>query len=88
MCIRDRITHLKRVREKDYAQLDRLQGGRDTRTILGIDIPQILIPIAPGRNIEVLVEAAVQNHILSIAGNNATEKFIALQQIAINNQPS
>jgi HPr kinase/phosphorylase len=82
------ITHLKRVREKDYAQLDRLQGSRDIRTILGIDIPQILIPVAPGRNIEVLVEAAVRNHILSIAGNNATEKFIALQQIAINNQPS
>jgi HPr kinase/phosphorylase len=82
------ITHLKRLSEKEYAQLDRLQGERKTRTILGIDIPQILIPVAPGRNIEVLVEAAVRNHILSIAGNNSTQKFIALQQIAINNQSS
>jgi HPr kinase/phosphorylase len=82
------ITHLKRLSEKEYAQLDRLQGERKTRTILGIDIPQILIPVAPGRNIEVLIEAAVRNHILSLSGNNSTQKFIALQQLAINNQPS
>ena len=82
------VVHLKRLSEKEYAQLDRLQGGRETLTILGLDIPPILIPVAPGRNIAVLVEAAVRNHILSRSGNNATQKFIALQQIAINNQSS
>lgn len=82
------VIHLKRLSEKDYAQLDRLQGGRETRSILGIDIPQILIPVAPGRNIAVLVEAAVRNHILGTSGNNATQKFIELQQQAINNQSS
>ena len=82
------IVHLKRFRRPDYAKLDRLEGERKIRTILGIEIPQILIPVAPGRNIEVLVEAAVRNHILSESGNNATEKFIQLQQLAINNQPS
>lgn len=82
------IAHLKRLGEKEYAQLDRLQGERKTRTILGIDIPQILIPVAPGRNIEVLVEAAVRNYILSISGNNSAQKFIALQQLAIDNQPT
>ena len=82
------IVHLKRLSKTEYAQLDRLEGERKLRTILGIDVPQILIPVAPGRNIEVLVEAAVRNHILSESGNNATEKFIQLQQLAINNQPS
>ena len=80
------IVHLKRLNADEYAQLDRLQGERKTRTILGIEIPQILIPVAPGRNIEVLVEAAVRNHILRIAGNDASEKFIELQQDAINMQ--
>ena len=80
------IVHLKRLNADEYAQLDRLQGERKTRTILGIEIPQILIPVAPGRNIEVLVEAAVRNHILRISGNDASEKFIELQQDAINNQ--
>jgi HPr kinase/phosphorylase len=80
------IVHLKRLSGNEYAQLDRLEGERRIRTILGIDIPQILIPVAPGRNIEVLIEAAVRNHILSISGNNSTQKFIELQQDAINNQ--
>jgi HPr kinase/phosphorylase len=82
------IVHLKRLNEKEYAQLDRLQGERTVRSILGIDIPQILIPVAPGRNIEVLVEAAVRNHILSFYGNNSAQKFIELQQQAINRQES
>ncbi len=82
------IVHLKRLTEKEYAQLDRLQGDRKIRTILGVDIPQILIPVAPGRNIEVLVEAAVRNHILRSSGNDATLKLIDLQQQVINNQPS
>ena len=80
------IVHLKRLGETEYSQLDRLQGERRTRTILGIDIPQILIPVAPGRNIEVLVEAAVRNHILRISGNDATQQFIDLQQEVINSQ--
>ena len=80
------VVHLKRLDEVEYAQLDRLQGERKIRTILGIDVPQILIPVAPGRNIEVLVEAAVRNHILRISGNDATQQFIDLQQQAINSQ--
>ncbi len=79
------IVHLKRLSETEYAQLDRLHGVRDVRTILGIEIPQVLIPIAPGRNIEVLVEAAVRNHMLRYSGNDATKQFINLQQQAINN---
>jgi HPr kinase/phosphorylase len=79
---------LKRLSEEEYAQLDRLQGEREIRTILGIEIPQILIPVAPGRNIEVMVEAAVRNHILRTSGNDATQKFIELQQQAINSQSS
>ena len=80
------IIHLKRLSQTEYAQLDRLEGERKTRSILGIDVPQILIPVAPGRNIEVLVEAAVRNHILRVSGNDATRKFVNLQQQAINNQ--
>jgi HPr kinase/phosphorylase len=79
------IVHLQRLSETECTQLDRLRGVRDIRTILGIAIPQVLIPIAPGRNIEVLVEAAVRNHILRHAGHDATEQFVNTQQQAINN---
>ena len=81
------IVHLQRLSETEYAQLDRLRGERTLRAILGMDIPQVLIPVAPGRNIEVLVEAAVRDHVLRYSGNDATEHFISLQQRAISNQP-
>ena len=81
------IVHLQRLSETEYAQLDRLRGKRTLRAILGMDIPQVLIPVAPGRNSEVLVEVAVRDHALRYSGNDATEHFISLQQRAISNQP-
>ena len=45
---------------------------------------QILLPVAPGRNLAVLVEAAVRNHILRVSGHNATEQLMGLQQQAID----
>jgi HPr kinase/phosphorylase len=82
------IVHLQRLTAKERASLDRLRGTRETRTILGVEIPQILIPVAPGRNIAVLVEAAVRNHILRIYGHDATDQLIEIQQQAITNKKS
>jgi HPr kinase/phosphorylase len=50
---------------------ERLEGIIATRDILGISIPEITLPIAPGRNLAVLVEAAARNYLLSINGYNA-----------------
>lgn len=49
------------------------------REILGVRIRQRTIPVAPGRNLAVLVEAAVRNHILTSTGYNATEDLILKQ---------
>ena len=78
------IVHLKRLDEHEYAELNRLEGTTKTRTILGVDVPEILIPVAPGRNLEVLVEAAVRLHILRTSGYDAAKRLIELQQKAIN----
>lgn len=79
------IIRLQRMSKEDREQIDRLRGNRTTREILGIAIPEILIPVAPGRNLAVLVEAAVRNHILLNSGSDATEQLIELQQRAISN---
>ncbi len=79
------VIHLKRMTSTDRAMLDRLYGQRKDMEILGVDIPEILIPVAPGRNLAVLVEAAVRNHILTASGHDATEQLILLQQQAIAN---
>ena len=51
-------------------------GSRD---VIDVAIPQITIPIAPGRNLAVLVEAAVQNHILRAKGIDPAKTFIDRQ---------
>lgn len=59
---------------------DRLRLSERKNNILGVDIPTISLPVAPGRNLAVLVEAAVRNHLLSKNGYNASEDFIQQQQ--------
>ena len=44
----------------------------------------MLLPVAPGRNLAVLVEAAVRNHILHQSGYSAIDELMELQQKAID----
>ncbi|MCW8956683.1 MAG: HPr(Ser) kinase/phosphatase [Gammaproteobacteria bacterium] len=73
------VIHLERMKAEDRQQLDRLYGCRSVRTILDIDIPEVMIPVASGRNLAVMVEAAVRNHILMENGHNASDEFIQRQ---------
>lgn len=57
--------------------LDRLRGDHSTREILGMEVPVVTIPVAPGRNIAVIVEAAVRNHNLRLRGYDSSEEFLA-----------
>ena len=74
------IMHLEEMSEVQLQQIDRLRGSHQLQNILGVDVEQITIPVAPGRNLAVLVEIAVRNHILSYKGYNAAESFIQRQQ--------
>jgi HPr kinase/phosphorylase len=64
-------------------EFDRLGNNLKTRRILGLDFPEVTLPVAPGRNLAVLVEAAARNHLLHNSGYNAAEDFIARQNQAI-----
>ena len=59
--------------------LDRLKIKSQQEKILGVKIPKVMIPVAAGRNIAVLVEAAVRNHILLMRGINGTRQFMQRQ---------
>jgi HPr kinase/phosphorylase len=78
------IVHLARVDVSKLQQLDRLKGTRRLRSLLDVAIPEVEIPVAPGRNLAVLVEAAARNQILYNRGYDASEEFIARQQRMIN----
>ena len=59
---------------------DRLATRSGTQDILGVEIPTVTLAVAPGRNLAVLVEAAVRNHILLTRGIDSTREFIARQE--------
>jgi len=78
------IIHMERMSIEDQQQLDRLYGSRSVRNILDVDIPEIMLPVASGRNLAVMVEAAVRNHILMEHGHNTSEEFIKRQSQFMN----
>lgn len=79
------IAQLTPVDCKRSEPLDRLKGTRRLRQLLEVEVPEVEIPVAPGRNLAVLVEAAARNQILYNRGYDAAEDFIARQQRLMNN---
>jgi len=69
------IVRMELFENIDQNPIDRLHGIRREVNILGLDIPEVTIPVAPGRNLAVLVEAAASNHILLLSGYNSAEDF-------------
>ena len=65
---------------------DRLATRSGTQDILGVEIPTVTLAVAPGRNLAVLVEAAVRNHILLTRGIDSTREFIARQSAQIRGE--
>jgi HPr kinase/phosphorylase len=65
---------------EEATEIDRLHGSRQMRSIQEVDIPEVTLPVAPGRNLAVLLEAAVRNHILIAKGYDASAAFIERQK--------
>lgn len=74
------IICLKQLAGDTLHDIDRLRGSRTTRQVLESVVPEITLPVAPGRNLAVLVEAAVRNHVLLLRGYDAPEDFITRQR--------
>ncbi|MDE1892295.1 MAG: HPr kinase/phosphorylase [Betaproteobacteria bacterium] len=74
------IVHLERPPGGDLSAFERLPSHTPTQSILGIDIPKVVLPVAVGRNLAVLVEAATRNFILMQRGINSTQQFLDRQK--------
>lgn len=85
------IVHLKPVTgEESHHEMAAIAGDRisepsDTRLVLGVQVPQRTIPVAPGRNMAVLVEAAVRDQILRAGGYSASRDLVSKQEKALAN---
>jgi len=58
---------------------ERLPLSAQTEQILGVTVRKVTIPVAAGRNLAVLVEAAVRNEILKLRGIDSMAEFLARQ---------
>jgi HPr kinase/phosphorylase len=54
---------------------DRIGAEEDTINILGVQVPYLLIPIKPGRNIPVIIETAARNERLKKMGYYSAKEF-------------
>lgn len=73
------IVHLER-RLPGQSDPSRLPVQRETQNILDVPVIRTTLPVAAGRNIAVLLEAAVRSTILQLRGIDSTQEFIDRQQ--------
>lgn len=78
------IIDLQPLDRQQLDSIDRLTGSLTAADILGVAVSKIIMPVAPGRNLAILVEAAVRHQILRIRGYDAGIDFIDRQARAIS----
>jgi HPr kinase/phosphorylase len=61
----------------EASEVDRLGIDAQAVEILGVNVPQVLIPVSPGRNLSTLVETAVRVQLLRVRGYDAAQTFVA-----------
>jgi HPr kinase/phosphorylase len=74
------LVHLEDHSHEAFGDLDRLKVDATYQEVLGVPIRKVTIPVAAGRNLAVLVEAAVRNFVLNQRGIDSTKEFIERQQ--------
>lgn len=82
------IVHLERSSGSDISSFERLPLSNLNENILSVTIRKVIIPVAAGRNLAVLVEAAVRNYILQLRGIDSTQEFIKRHEQEMNDHAS
>ena len=70
--------------QKGAVEIDRLPLGAETHEILGVPVRKVSIPVAAGRNLAVLLEAAVRSTILLLRGIDSTQEFVERHKQAMD----
>jgi HPr kinase/phosphorylase len=80
------IVHLQNGGSGDTVMQERLPLSNLNQSIMNVDIRKVIIPVAAGRNLAVLVEAAVRNYVLQLRGIDSTKDFIERQEREMLNE--
>ncbi|NSL56160.1 HPr(Ser) kinase/phosphatase [Uliginosibacterium aquaticum] len=74
------IAHLQRRTGAQNEPLRLALDDEDTQDVLGVPVRRVVLPVAAGRNLSVLLEAAVRNTILQLRGIDSTQEFVQRQR--------
>lgn len=81
---RKRVELVVRLEQwNDDVEYDRLGLDQEDHEILGVALPFIRLPVASGRNLSILIEVAVRNHILKLTGFHPAEELTRRLQDAM-----
>ncbi len=56
-------------------EYDRLGVEEKKFRILDVEIPMLIVPVRPGRNMTTIVEVAARNHLLKLQGHHSAKEF-------------
>ena len=82
------IVHLARPATGKSAAAERLPLEASNERMMGVDIRKVTLPVAAGRNLAVLTEAAVRNYVLQLRGFDSTREFVARQSDTMKKRDS
>lgn len=60
---------------EENRRYDRMGAGEDYTDLLGVRVRRLLIPVRPGRNLAITVEAAAKDYLLRRQGYNAAQEI-------------
>lgn len=82
------IVRLEHWNPNDLNHQERWQQGEKKRDIMGIKVTEVTVPVAPGRNLAILVEAAARNHLLRLHGYDSAAEFSRKLRMTMDNSES
>jgi HPr kinase/phosphorylase len=81
------IVHLEKPAPGGRDTAERLPLAELSEEILGVTVRKVIVPVAAGRNLAVLLEAAVRNYILQLRGIDSMAVFVKRQKKEIDSGP-
>ena len=66
---------VKLMEWSETTEYDRIGLEENYINFLDVELPLVILPVAPGRNLSAIIEVAAKNHLLKLEGFNAAQEF-------------
>ncbi len=83
----DLFIRFEQMTKERMEAMDRLQEEQQARWVLNVNVPEVVLLVAPGRNLAVLVEAAARRHIQQRRGLDPLRDLMEQQSAIMEHLP-